>query len=201
MKYIGILLGGMLSASLNAQTWREQITLERLSKDSTMRDTAQTALLADSVPHFTGLDYFPIDTAYVVTARFEKAGKEGKKQVPIKNKKGIKHPHTYYKAGTLYFELMGKTCSLAVYRSPEIQNRPGLSKHMFLPFLDLTNNVDTYGGGRYLDLDKQKSKTYIIDFNRAYNPYCAYGGNYLCPIPPAENFLNLRIEAGEKTYE
>ncbi len=72
--------------------------------------------------------------------------------------------------------------------------------YLFLPFTDLTNGNGTYGGGRYIDLEIPKGDTMVIDFNKSYNPYCAYNGKYSCPIPPKENDLNIAIKAGVKNY-
>ena len=74
-------------------------------------------------------------------------------------------------------------------------------KIYYIPFTDLTNGEETYGAGRYLDFKIPESEKVIIDFNLAYNPYCAYNHSYSCPIPPKENNLNIKIEAGEKTFE
>ena len=71
---------------------------------------------------------------------------------------------------------------------------------MFLPFSDLTSGNETYGGGRYIDLEIPKGKTITIDFNQAYNPYCAYNPKYSCPIVPAENELLTNVNAGVKKF-
>jgi hypothetical protein len=72
---------------------------------------------------------------------------------------------------------------------------------LFVPFTDLTSGSETYPGGRYIDLDLTKSGIYVLDFNRAYNPYCYYNKTYDCPIPPRENRLQVPIRAGEKTRD
>jgi uncharacterized protein (DUF1684 family) len=71
---------------------------------------------------------------------------------------------------------------------------------LFLPFTDLTSGVESYGGGRYIDMEVQKGNTWTIDFNKGYNPYCAYNEKYSCPIPPAENDLKVEVKAGVKKY-
>lgn len=108
----------------------------------------------------------------------------------------------FVKYGTLHFELSGAIHSLAVYQdvtrmSPLTRNR------LFLPFMDHTNGTDTYGGGRYMDLTTNEIRedgTVLLDFNKAYNPWCAYSDGFNCPIPPRENHLKIAIEAGEKNY-
>jgi uncharacterized protein (DUF1684 family) len=94
-----------------------------------------------------------------------------------------------------HFELEGKPLRLSLYK----QVGTGLD-YMFIPFKDLTSGVETYGGGRFIDCETVAADSLLIDFNLAYNPYCAYNEKYSCPIPPAENHLAVRIEAGEKNY-
>ena len=85
-------------------------------------------------------------------------------------------------------------------RNIDLSKKPGYANYLFVPITDLTNGEETYGGGRYIDLRGPLGKVVELDFNKAYNPYCAYGGKYSCPIPPIENHLGLRIEAGVKAF-
>ncbi len=108
----------------------------------------------------------------------------------------------YRKYGVAKFELNDKQHSLAIYQSIALIRVPGYRDYLFLPFKDLTNGETTYGGGRYMNLkigDIQNDKI-ILDFNKNYNPYCAFADGYSCPIPPVENHLEAAIEAGEKLY-
>jgi len=91
---------------------------------------------------------------------------------------------------------------LTVYKSISLSKNAAYADYLFLPFTDQTNASETYAGGRYIDL-KTKDFTnnqVVIDFNKAYNPYCAYGGGYACPKPPDENKLDIKLEAGEKVF-
>ncbi|GAB2634881.1 DUF1684 domain-containing protein [Emticicia sediminis] len=109
---------------------------------------------------------------------------------------------TYTKFGELKFEIDGKPYKLAVYQSLRLRNLPQYRDYLFIPFKDLTNGKESYGGGRYLDLRMKQiegDKIYL-DFNKAYNPYCAFSAGYSCPIPPKENHLKVAIEAGEKNF-
>jgi len=103
----------------------------------------------------------------------------------------------------LYFNVSESACSLIVYRSMQLINDEKYANYLFLPFTDLTSGSETYGGGRYLDLDKSdfKKNTVVIDFNKVYNPYCAFAQGYNCPVPPPENDLNVEIKAGEKKFK
>lgn len=109
---------------------------------------------------------------------------------------------TYAKFGELTFQIEGKTYKLSVYKSPELQRIPQYRDYLFIPFKDLTNGKETYGGGRYIDfrMKQIENEKIILDFNKAYNPYCAFGAGYSCPIPPRENHLQVAIEAGEQNY-
>ena len=88
---------------------------------------------------------------------------------------------------------------LNIYQNHRLRKMEKYRNHLFLPFTDLTNGEETYGGGRYIDLSIPDSDTIIIDFNKAYNPYCAYSSTRSCPIPPRENDLDLKVEAGVRT--
>jgi uncharacterized protein (DUF1684 family) len=100
------------------------------------------------------------------------------------------------------FRFKGKDCSLQIYQSMALLQQEQYRKSLFLPFNDQTNYLTTYAGGRYIDLstDDVKSGTILIDFNKCYNPYCAFAGGYSCPIPPEANRLPVAIEAGEQLF-
>jgi hypothetical protein len=107
----------------------------------------------------------------------------------------------YRTYGTLTFKLFDSTIRLQVYQNVELIKKPGFEDYLFVPFTDNTSADESYGGGRYLDLRVPLSKSIEVDFNRAYNPYCAYNHKYSCPIPPAENHIPLKMKAGEKKYK
>ena len=108
----------------------------------------------------------------------------------------------YTKFGELQFEIDGKPYELTVYQSLKLRNLPQYRDYLFIPFKDLTNGKESYGGGRYLDLRMKETKDdkIYLDFNKAYNPYCAFSAGYSCPIPPKENHLKVAIEAGEMNF-
>lgn len=110
---------------------------------------------------------------------------------------------TYYRYAKCTFEINNEKQILYLYQSKSLIQKKEYRDHLFLPFYDTTNYVSTFGGGRYMDfkLDDIKENKITIDFNKAYNPYCAYAGGFNCPIPPKENRLNIAIEAGEKLYK
>ena len=108
----------------------------------------------------------------------------------------------YISHGAVHFQLNGQELVLNIYRSIRQSRIPGFRDYLFLPFKDLTNGEESYGGGHYIDLRlKDIQEDHItIDFNLAYNPFCAYKESYSCPIPPFENHLQVAIYAGEKHY-
>lgn len=110
---------------------------------------------------------------------------------------------TYVKFGELKFEIDEKKYKLAVYQSLGLKIIPQYRDYLFIPFKDLTNGKGSYGGGRYLDfrMKQLEGEKIYLDFNKAYNPYCAFSEGYSCPIPPKENHLKVAIEAGEKNFE
>ena len=107
----------------------------------------------------------------------------------------------YVKYGEITFTLKGKPHKLNVYQNQDLVKKEGYENYLFLPFLDDTNGDTTYGGGRYIDTRQPEGNTMIVDFNTAYNPYCAYNERYSCPIVPRENYLETKIKAGVKAFE
>ncbi len=169
---------------------------ERAKKDKHFRRDDDSPIPAAERRAFRGLHYYPADAAYKVTATFVRDSS----QAPFKMKTSTSRLPEYRKYGELHFELGGKSLVLTVYQNLELIKQEKYRDYLFIPFTDETNGHASYGGGRYLDFRIPATPRVTLDFNLAYNPYCAYGGAYSCPIPPAENALPLAVEAGEKTY-
>ena len=129
---------------------------------------------------------------YRVNAKFEATPNE---EAFVMATSGPRKPN-YKKFGILKFKLNNENHELAVYQNQGFLNHPMYKNYLFLPFSDFTNGVETYGGGRYIDMKIPKSETVVLDFNQAYNPYCAYTTGYSCPIVPKENQLELEVRAG-----
>ncbi len=144
------------------------------------------------------IDHFEYDPQFAVTAKF----------VPSTSNEIIEmatysgNIKMFVLKGSLHFKIKNQKSSLHVYQNTKLANHPLYGKYYFIPFKDLTSDNSTYGGGRYLDMDKAlfNEKHVLLDFNRAYNPWCAYSAGYNCPIPPVDNHLKLYIEAGEKKF-
>jgi len=146
--------------------------------------------------NFTSLDFFPPDEKYFVIAELVRAENEK----PFEMKTSTSRLPLYVKYGEIHFTLNGKPQKLSVYRSMELMKKPGYENHLFLPFSDATNGKETYIGGRYIDLRIPPANTIAVDFNQAYNPYCAYNHKYSCPAVPQENILDIPVYAGVKKF-
>ena len=160
------------------------------------KDASVSPLKPKDLKNFQGLDFFEFDSIYVLKAKIE----ETKESLPFKMKTTTDIPADVRKYADLFFQISDKEFELSVYENLEYEGVEGYENYLFLPFLDETNENETYGGGRYLDLFLNGTDSIIIDFNKAYNPKCVYDENFSCPIVPRKNFLNTRIEAGVKNF-
>ena len=142
--------------------------------------------------------FFRIDNRYRVTCSFEKT--VDSVGFAIKTSAGTEQQ--YFKYGKLSFSIRDTLLQLFVYQSKDLMKTKEYRSYLFVPFTDATTRDETYGGGRYLDLSVAEivNGKLVLDFNKAYNPYCAYAKGFHCPIPPKENDLPLAIRAGEKSF-
>ncbi|MFD2824187.1 DUF1684 domain-containing protein [Lacinutrix iliipiscaria] len=161
------------------------------------KDASKSPLKDKDRKGFKTLDFFKFDSIYVIKAAFKRTPEEK----PFKMKTTTGRLPDYVKYGVVEFQLKGKTHQLNIYQNIELLAKPGFEDYLFLPFLDDTNGDMTYGGGRYVESRIPEGKELIIDFNKAYNPYCAYNEKYSCPIVPRENYIDQNIEAGVKAFK
>ena len=159
-------------------------------------DTAETPLTNEGLKIFEGLDYFIIDSVYRVSASLIRTLDEK----IFEMKTSTDRLPEYLKYGLAEFTLNGKKLKLNVYQNVKLAENEEYKDYLFVPFRDFTSNESTYGGGRYIETKIPEGDILIIDFNKAFNPYCAYNPKYSCPIPPLENTLEIAIKAGEKSY-
>ncbi|MRX41190.1 DUF1684 domain-containing protein [Flavobacterium sp. LC2016-23] len=159
-------------------------------------DAKTSPLMAEDLKSFKTLDFYPVNSKYFANAKLVKAKNE--KVFEMKTT-GTRTPK-YIKYGTLYFKIDGVALQLNVYRSIDLSKTKEYKDHLFLPFSDLTSGKESYIGGRYIDLKVPKGDTIAVDFNQAYNPYCAYNHKYSCPLVPLENDLKIEIKAGVKAF-
>lgn len=146
---------------------------------------------------FESLDFFAPDTNYVVDAKFVRTPESLPFLMPTTTDR--KSKEVVY--GIAHFSLNGKKQQLEIYQNQELMEQEEYRDYLFLPFSDGTNGKDTYTGGRYIDLRIPDGEVIQIDFNKAYNPYCAYNPKYSCPIVPSVNALHTEVRAGVKAFE
>ncbi len=188
---------------LNIQTQEEiyiaKILKERKKKDAELVDTTVSRFSDEERAHFSvkGLQYFDPDPAYRVIADFVTDTSTPVFPFPTNT-----HRTPNYRIyGYVHFIIHDTLCRLTVYQNMDFKNSPDYDNTLFLPFMDNTNGIYTYGGGRYMDIPIPDNDSILLDFNEAYNPYCAYSSRWSCPLVPFENDLNVSIRAGEKRYK
>jgi len=167
-----------------------QIEAWHAEKDRFMRESSESPVPADKRATFPGLAYFPTDPAYRVPAVLQPA--QGAPAVEMPTSTGQRRKMR--RVGNLTFMLNGQPLSLGAFVEADEND----TRRLFVPFGDLTNALETYPGGRYLDLERTPTGVYDLDFNRAYHPFCYYNATYDCPYPPRENRLAIPVRAGEK---
>jgi len=159
------------------------------------KDASKSPLKPKDLKTFSSLSFFPIDSSFVVKAKL----------IPTPNSVYFDMKTTTERVskervfGILSFRLSDQNVELNVYQG--LDSTDSKSNYLFLPFLDDTNGFSTYGGGRYMDLTVPKTDSIWLDFNTAYNPYCAYNERYSCPIVPRENYIPLKVKAGVKRFK
>lgn len=166
----------------------DTIEAERVEKDRFLRTHPYSPI--EDRSSFTGLNYYPPDPALRLELRLQEA--EQVEELTIQTSTGDEQ--TYHRIGVVEFEIEGEPATLAVYQSPHQDD-------LFIPFRDVTSGQETYGAGRYLEPVEAAGGRLLVDFNLAYNPYCAYSEQYSCPLPPLENWLKVPIRAGEKAFK
>ncbi len=173
-----------------------KIEQERREKDRHFKHNNDSPLPEATKEQFSGLRYFPVDLKYRFEGPIAKFAQPETLAFATSDgrlKKALRY-------GLFSFSLEGQPQQLEIYRLLTLSAQ--YADYLFIPFIDLTSGEETYGGGRYLDLVEQKDNHYVIDFNLAYNPSCAYGRkDFSCPIPPSSNHLRVSIRAGEKKWK
>lgn len=185
----------MISLACFGQDHKTQIDLYRKAYMDDFLTDKSSPLKKDDLQY---LRFYDADSTYRVTAVAEVLVNAPAFVMPVFSGTG----REYVRYAVLKFTLKGKPMELTVYKNNALSKNPAYADYLFLPFTDPTNGGTTYHGGRYIDLREKdfNGSTVVIDFNKAYNPYCAFGGGYSCPKPPDENRLNIAIEVGEKEF-
>ena len=180
----------------NKKRYDKSFTPFQKEMNEFFKDASISPLKEKDLKNFKGLDFFAFDSSYVVNAALTRTPEEKS----FKMKTTTDRLPEYIKYGIVTFDLFGKSHSLNIYKNLEDINKEGYREYLFLPFLDDTNGFESYGGGRYIDLDIPEGNNLVIDFNSAYNPYCVYDEKYSCPIVPRDNYLSIKINVGVKAF-
>ncbi|HZD80562.1 MAG TPA: DUF1684 domain-containing protein [Actinomycetota bacterium] len=163
----------------------------RRGKDAFFREGPTSPLTDEQRRSFEGLAYYPPTDALVIRAPLDP---DVDRQEPVVMQTTTGGSQEYRRAGVVRFRVDGDVAQVTLYASPD-------QRELFLPFRDATSGKESYGAGRYLEVEPPAPDgTVEIDFNYAYNPYCAYNEAWSCPLPPGENWLRVPIRAGERTF-
>lgn len=187
----GLLLAIVAACTAAPLSYEDEITAFRAEKDAAFKTGSDSPVPPAARAGFTGLRYFDIDPTYRVPAALVESPQSN---IVIEMDRTDGQRERMRVIGQLEFTIFGERHTLTAFLPESATNR----NRLFVPFRDATNRDETYGGGRYLDLPRSSTGLYDLDFNRAYNPFCVYDPEYICPLPPRENTLPLAIEAGEK---
>ncbi|GMQ29077.1 DUF1684 domain-containing protein [Algoriphagus confluentis] len=183
----------MFTAAESPEAYVEKIEKERERQFKYLRFNVESPLTEDQKRNLQTLTFYEINPEYKIKARLISIENKKVRQVPMTDGSTERYiEHSYAE-----FELGGKTNKLLLLQSVSESDM----RNFFLAFADETSGRETYGGGRYLNVRQDGKNSITIDFNLAYNPYCAYNPDYACPLPPKENLLTIAIEAGEKNYD
>jgi uncharacterized protein (DUF1684 family) len=179
------------------EAYLESMEIHRAEINKEFANPETSPLTEAGIEHFEGLEFFPANPDYMVKARFVlNPDPEAFEMETTTQRRPI-----YVKYGEAHFTLQEEEIVLEIYQSDKAKQMEEFKEHLFLPYKDLTNGEESYGGGKFIDLKIPEGEYIIIDFNKAYNPYCAYNHKYSCPIPPEANHLNIRVPAGVKAYK
>jgi uncharacterized protein (DUF1684 family) len=202
MKKITILLSLVFIIACNSQGKRPLMgdTEYQQELNASYKDASKSPLKTKDLKNFKGLDFFKVDSTFIVTAKLTKiANAPTFEMATTTDRKPL-----YKEYGILNFTLKGKECSLTIYQSQDDLQDEKYKDYLFLPFTDNTSGEDSYGGGRYMDVmttDEKSDGIIQLNFNNTYNPYCAYNDKYSCPLTPRKNHLDLEIKAGVKVFK
>ena len=185
----------LLGSPVFAQSFKTEIEKHREDyRQAFLNETRSPLKQQDLI----NLSFYEPDSNYVVTATIKMLTDEQPFLMPTHSGK----PQQYIRYAHVKFNLNGKPQQMTIYKSIALAQLANFKDYLFLPFTDATNGKETYSGGRYIDLNAKDINTDVIkiDFNKAYNPYCAYSDGYQCPKPPSENTIKQDVNAGEKAF-
>ncbi len=189
----------LLNCTTQNSSYEKEIKDFQYELNTSYANSSTSPLTSEDIKTFKALDFFNINENFKVKATLKLTPNE-----PIfEMQTTTERVPLYRKYAIAYFSIDGKNFELSLYQNQEHLTSMEYGHLLFLPFNDTTNGKTSYGGGRFIDIEipEKGNSSIIIDFNKAYNPYCAYNHKYSCPIPPKENTLNISIEAGVKAFK
>ena len=195
--YVSLLICFATSFAQGQTAYVEEVLTHRQDKDEKYADKDKSPVPDEYLTDFGGLNYFEVDSSFKVQATLERLEKPSPHTF---NTTKAQKKRTYILYGTVHFTMKGEKSKLTIYYAPISGPLRKKKKMLFLPFRDKTNGISTYGGGRYLEVEDTKGDELTLGFNKAYNPYCAYGGDFACVVPPRDNLIEVEVMAGEKEF-
>lgn len=196
MRYLALIISSIVIASCTSTNEVKESSFE--NELTQFRKTRNKKMAGNGSPipkserqNFVGLSFYPANESFQFKAKFDLIFT----QDIVEMKTNTDRIPKFIPFGKIKFDYLNENFELTAYKSLD-----NPSNELFIPFTDLSNGKDSYATGRYLDVEIPPNDSILLDFNRCYNPYCAYSSNYSCPIPPAENRLALNIKAGEKKW-
>lgn len=187
-----ILFPLLISIQGKSQSYRDSILLHRQQINEEFANPETSILDRNDLEAFSGLPFFSVDDRFRIKAKIALLPPAD----PFRMRTSDRRIRAYERYALATFELDGRSYTLTLYQSLSNKFETEEEESLFLPFTDETCGKEPYGGGKYLDLPVPNGDSLTIDFNLAYNPYCAYSDGYSCPIPPKENHLPVPIIAG-----
>ncbi|MDB2571446.1 MAG: DUF1684 domain-containing protein [Polaribacter sp.] len=192
----------LLMSACNSQRKKTLIgaTEYQQKLNESYKDGSKSPLKKNDLKNFKGLEFYPVDSSFIVTARLTKT----KDATTFEMATTTDRKPLYKEYGILTFTLKGIDCSLTVYQSQDDLRDEKYKDFLFLPFTDNSSGNGSYAGGRYMDVmttDEKTDGTIVLNFNNSYNPYCAYNEKYSCPLTPRQNHLSLAVKAGIKDFK
>lgn len=180
------------TAADSVDVYTLEVRKDRLVKDKYLLTSESSPIKASDREFFAGLSYYKVDKSFVFESILQRLPAPAEVTIATSQDR----PRPMLHLGALPFTYDGRQLAVQVYAPKDTSD----GNYWFIPFTDATSGGETYGGGRYLDIENIASDTVFLDFNYAYNPYCAYNPRFDCPIPPAENALPIAIRAGERDF-
>jgi hypothetical protein len=195
---VGLVMIYSFDSSQTQEDYLKELKEYREKKDKMFKTSIESPLDKKEKKEFKELFYYEPNLTFKVEAQIERFLL--KEMIKINTSTNV--PRTYLKYAKVKFNIREQSYEMVLLKPVKgLDAMVSGSQLLFLPFTDETSGRETYGAGRYLDFEEPKGDKIILDFNYAYNPYCAYNSVYDCPIPPAENNLPIAVLAGEKNYK